>query len=62
MWLQEHTERGRALPDGVWKWFGMDVVGDEDDVGHDHRVGVHEIGLGDGVVVPVLPPSVRVAE
>lgn len=27
-----------------------------------HRAGVHEIGLGDGVVVPVLPPSVRVAE
>ena len=27
-----------------------------------HRAGVHEICLGDGVVVPVLPPSVRVAE
>lgn len=27
-----------------------------------HRADVHAIGLGDGVVVPVLPPSVRVAE
>jgi hypothetical protein len=27
-----------------------------------HRVGAHAIGLDDGVMVPVLPPSVRVAE
>ena len=27
-----------------------------------HRAGVHEIDLGDGVVVPVLPPSLRVVE
>ena len=27
-----------------------------------HRAGVHEIDLGDGVVVTVLPPSMRVAE
>ncbi len=27
-----------------------------------HRAGVHEIDLGDGVVVPVLPPSMRVVE
>jgi hypothetical protein len=27
-----------------------------------HGVGVHEIDLGDGVVVPVLPPSMRVVE
>lgn len=38
--------------------------GDTDDwaAGVLHRAGVHEIGLGDGVVVPVLPPSMRVVE
>jgi hypothetical protein len=27
-----------------------------------HQVGVHEIDLGDGAAVPVLPPSMRVVE
>jgi hypothetical protein len=27
-----------------------------------HRADVHEVDLGDGVVIPVLPPSARVLE
>jgi hypothetical protein len=27
-----------------------------------HRADVHEVDLGNGVVIPVLPPSARVAE
>ncbi len=27
-----------------------------------HRADVHEVDLGNGVVIPVLPPSARVVE